>query len=292
MLRKAARTPSRHGPYLMPIALPRLTLAALALALGLGVAAAQVDDILFERDTTYVPTPPDVVERMLDMAAVKAGEYLIDLGSGDGRIAIAAAKRGARSFGVDLKPELVKQANAIAAKAGLADRARFEVRDLFKTDISKADVLTIYLLPLVNLDLRPRILDEMRPGARIVAHAFHMGDWAPDATDNIRSRVLFYWTVPARVNGRWRVESEDGNFTLDIKQAFQKFDSTAQVDRRLIATLIEAHTTTTKDGRLDGTDIRFAIDLGEGPRVFRGRVDGDTIQGITPQGWKAARTAK
>jgi precorrin-6B methylase 2 len=275
----------------MPIkpSLRRSALAMLVLAFGLGAAAAYVDDILFDRDTPYVPTPPDVVERMLDMAAVKPGEYLIDLGSGDGRIAIAAAKRGARALGVELKPELVKEANANAAKAGVADRARFEEGDLFKTDLSTADVLTLYLLPLVNLDLRPRILAQMRPGARMVTHAFHMGDWMPDATDNIRGRVLFYFNIPARVAGRWRFESEDGNFTLDITQTFQKFTAAAHVDRRLMGRLIEAHMTTARDGQLDGADIRFAIDLGEGPRVFRGRVAGDTMQGISPRGWKAVR---
>jgi hypothetical protein len=126
----------------------------------------------------------------------------------------------------------------------------------------------------------------------VVAHAFHLGEWVPDATDNIRGRVLFYWTVPARVGGRWRVESEDGNFTLDIAQSFQTFEARADVKERLIARLIEAHTTATKGGRIDGAEIRFAIDLGEGPRVFRGRVAGDAIHGLSPQGWKAVRSAK
>ncbi|MGH6769760.1 MAG: 50S ribosomal protein L11 methyltransferase [Xanthobacteraceae bacterium] len=263
-----------------------LTLAA---ALCLGAAIAQEDDILLERDTPYVPTPPDVVERMLDMAAVRKGEFVIDLGSGDGRIAIAAAKRGARAFGVDLDPELVKTAQANAAKAGVAGRVSFAVRDLFKTDISKADVLTIYLLPLVNLDLRPRILEHMRPGTRVIAHAFHMGDWLPDATDNLRGRVVFYWVVPARIAGRWRIESEDGHFTIDIAQAFQRFKATAHVDRRIVPRTIEAHAAEVQDGRIDGAEVVFTVDLGEGPRVFRGRVEGDTIRGIAPQGWKGMR---
>ncbi len=237
-----------------------------------------------------MPTPQDVVERMLDMANVKPGEYLIDLGSGDGRIVVTAAQRGARAFGVDLNPKRVAEAVANAAKAGVSARATFEVKDLFDTDISKADVVTTYLLPLVNLDLRPRLLEQMRPGARLVTHAFHMGDdWWPDATDNLRGRILFSWTIPAKVAGRWQVKSEDGNFVLDVDQAFQSFKAAAHVERFTLPKVVEAHTTQVRDGRLNGTEISFAIDMGVGPRVFRGRVENDTIVGIAPQGWTATR---
>jgi SAM-dependent methyltransferase len=256
--------------------------------LWIGSAFAQ-DDILFERDTPYVPTPPDVVARMLDMANIKPGEYLIDLGSGDGRIAITAAQRGARGYGVDLNPTRVKEAIANAAKAGVSGRATFEVKDLFDTDLGKADVVTTYLLPLVNLDLRPRLLEQMRPGARLVTHAFHMGEWWPDATDNVRGRFLYSWVIPARVAGRWQVETEDGNFVLDIEQTFQTFRAAAHVERRTLPTTLEAHTTQIRDGRLNGTEISFAGEFGNGPRVFRGRVENDVIHGIAPQGWKAVR---
>jgi hypothetical protein len=224
------------------------------------------------------------------MANLKPGEFLIDLGSGDGRIVVTAAQRGARAYGVDIDPRRVKEAVASAAKAGVGKRATFEVKDLFDTDISKADVVTTYLLPLVNLDLRPRIIAQMRPGARLVTHAFHMGDdWWPDATDNLRGRVLFAWTIPAKVGGRWKVESEDGNFVLDIAQTFQRFKAAAHVERYTLPKVVEAHTTQIRDGRLTGTEISFAVDLGVGPRVFRGRVEGDTIIGIAPQDWKATR---
>jgi len=267
----------------------RILLSAGAVVLWLAGALAE-DDILFERETPYVPTPQDVVERMLDMANVKPGEYLIDLGSGDGRIVVTAAQRGARAYGVDLNPKRVAEAVANAAKAGVGDRATFEVKDLFDTDISKADVVTTYLLPLVNLDLRPRLLEQMRPGARLVTHAFHMGDdWWPDATDNVRGRILFSWTIPAKVGGRWQVESEDGDFALDIDQTFQSFHADAHVERRTLPKVVEAHTTPIRDGRLNGTEISFAVDLGVGPRVYRGRVDNNTIVGIAPQGWKAVR---
>jgi ubiquinone/menaquinone biosynthesis C-methylase UbiE len=270
----------------------RAALSAAAVVLCLGGAIAE-DDILFERETPYVPTPQDVVERMLDMAKVKPGEYLIDLGSGDGRIVVTAAQRGARGFGVDLNPQRVKEAVANAAKAGVSDRATFAVQDLFDTDVSKADVVTTYLLPLVNLDVRPRLLEQMKPGARLVTHAFHMGDdWWPDATENMRGRVLFVWTIPAKVAGRWQVNSEDGNFVLDVDQAFQNFKADARVERFTLPKVVEAHTTQIRDGRLNGTEISFAIDMGVGPRVYRGRLEGNTIVGIAPEGWKATRIAR
>jgi hypothetical protein len=133
----------------------------------------------------------------------------------------------------------------------------------------------------------------MRPGARLVTHAFHMGDdWWPDATDNMRGRVLFVWTIPAKVGGRWQVESEDGNFALDVEQAFQSFKAAAHVERFTLPKVVEAHTTQIRDGRLNGTEISFAIDMGVGPRVYRGRVEGNTIVGIAPEGWKAVRASK
>ena len=277
-----------HGVALIS----RAIVGAAVTVLLLGSTLAD-DDILYERDTPYVPTPQDVVERMLDMANVKPGEYLIDLGSGDGRIVITAAQRGVRAYGVDINPQRVKEALANAAKANVGDRATFEVKDLFDTDISKADVVTTYLLPLVNLDLRPRLLEQMRPGARLVTHAFHMGDdWWPDATDNVRNRVLFSWVIPAKVAGRWQVTSEDGNFELDIDQAFQSFKAAAHVERYTLPKVVEAHTTQIRDGRLNGTEISFKIDMGVGPRVFRGRVEGDTIIGTAPEGWKATRVVK
>jgi SAM-dependent methyltransferase len=270
----------------------RTSLCAVAAVLCIGIAGAWDDDILFERDSPYVPSPPDVVERMLDLVGINPGEFVIDVGSGDGRIAIAAAQRGARAHGVDLNPKLVAESKANAITAGVADRVTFEVRDLFETDLSKADVLTVYLLPLVNLDLRPRILDQMKPGARVVAHQFDMGEWWPDATDLARLRPLFYWVIPAKVGGRWKVESEEDNFTLDIAQTFQRFTAAVHVEKRLLPKIVDAHTTHIHDGRLNGTEISFAVDMGIGPRIYRGRVEGDTIRGILPQGWKAVRVAK
>jgi methyltransferase family protein len=282
-----------RGAALISRAVLGATVGVLCLGAVLVQQGFAQDDILFERETPYVPTPQDVVERMLDMAHLKAGETLVDLGSGDGRIVITAAQRGARAYGVDLNPKRVEEAVANAKKASVSDRARFEVRDLFNTDISKADVVTTYLLPLVNLDLRPRLLEQMRPGARLITHAFHMGDdWWPDATDNVRNRVLFAWTIPAKVAGRWKVETEEGNFVLDIDQAFQTFKAAADVERITLPKLVEPHTTQIREGKLNGTEIMFSVDIGVGPRVFRGQVEGNTIRGIAPEGWKATRIVK
>ncbi len=275
-------------PFLAPA--PRLFKTVVAFAfLGIVSGALAADDILFERESPYVPSPQDVVDRMIDLADIKPGDYLIDLGSGDGRIVITAAKRGARGLGVDIDPRRIQESHANAAAAGMSHRVVFEQKDLFDTDIGKADVVTTYLLPLVNLDLRPRLLEQMRPGARLITHAFHMGEWLPDTTDIIRGRVLYAYVIPAKAAGRWKVENEDINFFLDIDQSYQTFRAAAHIEKRTLPTSIDAHTTQIRDGRLNGTEISFAVDLGAGPRVFRGRVDNNTIHGISPRGWKAIR---
>jgi precorrin-6B methylase 2 len=251
------------------------------LAAGIGIVAAQ--DKPLSLDVPYVPTPHDVVERMLTMASVKPGEFVIDLGSGDGRIAIAAAKRGARAYGVDLNPERIKEARANAAREGLGeDKVRFEQKNLFDTDISKADVLTMYLLTTVNLKLQPVILKTMRPGARVVSHSFDLGNWTPDVSDSVRGHRVYFWTVPAQIAGRWQAESGAERFLLEIRQEFQKFDGTAQVGTRRVIL---------QNTRLAGADISFAVDLGKGLQTFRGKVDGNTIIGDSPAGWKAVKHA-
>lgn len=153
-------------------------------------------------DVPYVPTPQIVVDKMLEMASVSGDDYIIDLGSGDGRIPITAAKRyGAEAMGVDLDPARIKEAKANAKVAGVDDKVEFRQQNLFETDISKATVLTMYLLPKVNLQLRPRILSELKPGTRVVSHAFDMGDWKPERTEKVDGRTIYFWTVPSR-NGQ------------------------------------------------------------------------------------------
>ena len=183
--------------------------APLALA-GMGGAYAA------EPSVPYVPTPQEVVERMLEIAKVGPQDYLIDLGSGDGRIVVTAAKKyGARGFGVDLNPVRIKESVENAAKAGVSDRAAFHQRDLFDTNLSDATVITMYLLPRVNLELRPKLL-ELQPGTRLVSHDFSMDDWKPDAFvemdvkekygDSGGKSSIYFWIVPARVAGPWRWE--------------------------------------------------------------------------------------
>ena len=150
-------------------------------------------------DVPYVPTPPEVVDAMLELAKVKKGDVVYELGSGDGRIPITAAKRyGVKAHGIDINPQRIQEANENAKREGVTDRVTFRTADLFETDLSKANVVTLYLLPDVNLKLRPKLLKELKPGSRIVSHAFSMGDWEPDITRNLDGRTIYLWTVPPR----------------------------------------------------------------------------------------------
>ena len=171
--------------------------AVTALALLAGGASAQTAPAAI--DVPYVPTPEAVVSAMLRLAQVKRGDVLYDLGSGDGRIVIAAAKRyGVRGTGIDIDPARIREANANARKAGVSKQVRFLNQDLFETDFSDATVVTLYLLPRLNLKLRPKLLAELRPGTRIVSHGFDMGDWEPARTQEIGNTTLYLWIVPPR----------------------------------------------------------------------------------------------
>ncbi|WP_422056687.1 SAM-dependent methyltransferase [Sphingomonas sp.] len=179
-----------------------LILAAASLVAGsavtpppapVSVASGQTPDVI------YVPTPPAVVEAMLDMVALRDGDVLYDLGSGDGRIPIAAAKRKqVRAVGIDIDPARIKEANANARAAGVTGEVTFRQADLFTSDFSDATVVTLYLLDTLNEKLRPKLLAELKPGTRIVSHAFRMGDWEPEKEETIDGRTIYYWTVPER----------------------------------------------------------------------------------------------
>jgi ubiquinone/menaquinone biosynthesis C-methylase UbiE len=163
------------------------------------LAAAFLVASALARDVPYVPTPEKVVERMLDIAQVGPNDLVYDLGSGDGRIVIAAAKKhGARGVGIDIDPDRIREARANARSAGVSDRVEFREADLFKTDLGEATVVTLYLLSSVNLQLRPKLLSELKPGTRIVSHAFDMGDWKPLKTEKVGSSTVYYWVVPER----------------------------------------------------------------------------------------------
>jgi ribosomal protein L11 methylase PrmA len=150
-------------------------------------------------DVIYVPTPPEVVEAMLKVANVKAGDVVYDLGCGDGRIVVTAAQKyGARGIGIDIDPQRIKEANENVQKSGVGDRVKIMQADLFETNISEATVVTLYLLPSLNVKLMPKLMKELKPGTRIVSHAFDMGDWKPEQTLNVDGRTVYYWTIPKR----------------------------------------------------------------------------------------------
>ena len=218
-------------------------------------------------DVPYVPTPQEVVDRMLDMAKLTKDDFHIDLGSGDGRIAVTAAQRGARSMGIDLNPTRIAEANENAQKAGVTDRVTFVEGNLFEQDISKANVLTMYLLQSVNLKLRPKILSDLRPGSRVVSHAFSMNDWEPDQHVNLNGRNLYLWIVPGKVEGTWQAESGGRKFTLTLKQDFQKLTGTATIDGKSLPVT----------GQLNGEFIGLSGEISGGHLI--GRVRGNAIEG-------------
>jgi SAM-dependent methyltransferase len=213
-------------------------------------------------DAPYVATLENVVGRMLSLAEVSAADHVVDLGCGDGRIPIAAARgRGASGYGVDIDPVRIAEAKANARRAGVEDRIRFEVRDLFEAPVERASVVALYLLPELNLRLRPRLLAELRPGTRIVSHAFDMGDWRPDRSAEIDGAKLYLWVVPARVAGRWILTDEHGrSAAIALGQRYQ--DVSGNV----------------REARLSGDRLRFVADLPGGPRPFEGRIAGDRIE--------------
>ena len=185
----------RVSGRLLPAAMALLATFALTLSTALPTQTVQAQEAP-KLDVPYVPTPQEVVDRMLDLAKVKDGEMLYDLGSGDGRIVITAAKRGARGVGIDLNPERIKEARANAKEAGVEDRVKFKNTDLFKADFSDADVVTLYLLPSVNRELRPQLWKQLDVGTRVVSHAFDMGpEWPPERTEKVDNKTIYYWTI-------------------------------------------------------------------------------------------------
>jgi SAM-dependent methyltransferase len=164
--------------------------------LFLGIANAQ--DLGSKKIVPFVPTPQEVVDKMIELAGVKEGDVVYDLGSGDGRIVITAAKKGARAVGFDVDGDLVKDSQENIRKAGLEKLAEIKQQDILTVDLSPATVVTMYLLPDVNLKLKPNILKQLKPGSRVVSHAFDIGDWKPDKTERVNGRTIYLWTIPAK----------------------------------------------------------------------------------------------
>ena len=253
--------------------------APLALALVFALpAAAQQKDKDYEpqigqagKDVIWVPTPDEVVDRMLRMAQVTANDYVIDLGAGDGKIAIAAAKKfGARALGIEYNPDMAKHAQRNVEKAGVASRAKIVQGDIFVSDFSPATVITMYLLPALNLKLRPQIL-AMRPGTRVVSHSFNMEDWEADETSNLDGRRAYLWIVPANVMGNWVLEAGGEKSELTFEQRYQKIDGNVALG--------SVHAGL-RDARLRGLAIAFGyVDNTGMRRDFTGRVSGNRMEG-------------
>jgi len=227
------------------------------------------------KDVIWVPTPDEVVERMLTMAQLGPNDIHFDLGAGDGKIAIAAAKRGANATGIEYNPDMAKYANERAQAAGVAGvgpgKAMIRQADIFVTDFSKATVITLYLLPTLNMKLRPQILS-MKPGTRVVSHSFTMEDWEADEISTLDGRRAYFWVVPAQVGGSWNLDAGGQKTELVIEQTFQKITGGVNFSKALQGGLREA--------RLRGADIAFAyVDQSGMRREFSGKVDGKRMEG-------------
>ncbi|MBI2997535.1 MAG: class I SAM-dependent methyltransferase [Deltaproteobacteria bacterium] len=236
------------------------------------------------KDVVWVPTPQALVDKMLDMAKVTPKDYVIDLGSGDGRTVITAAKRGARALGIEYNPDMVELSKRNAANEGVSDKADFVKADLFESDFSKATVITMFLLPEINLKLRPRILD-LKPGTRIVSNSFTMGEWTADETATLSGGctswcTALFWIVPAKAVGTWQLRQGE----LTLKQEFQLISGTLRSG---------SNTMPITNGRLRGDQISFSA----GGAQYTGRVSGNVIEGTVKSGgsnskWNATRAGK
>jgi SAM-dependent methyltransferase len=182
----------------LSLSLAGLVLVSTDSGLLLSPRNALSQDLESKKIVPFVPSPQEVVDKMVDLAAVKKDDVVYDLGSGDGRIVIAAAKKGARAVGFEIDPELVKESRENIRKAGLEGRAEIRNQDILTVDLSAASVVTMYLLPDVNLKLKPNLLSQLKPGSRVVSHAFDMGDWKPDKTERVNGRTIYFWIIPAK----------------------------------------------------------------------------------------------
>lgn len=233
------------------------------------------------KDVVWVPTAQTLVNKMLDMVKLTPQDTLYDLGSGDGRTVITAAKRGARAYGIEYNPDMVELSKRNAEKEGVAARATFEKADIFASDYSKATVITLFLLPELNVKLRPTILD-MKAGTRVAANSFDMGDWKPDQTARVEGNctswcTAYLWIVPAKVEGAWKLAHGE----LTLTQQYQTIAGTLRMADKTLAI---------SSGKLDGENISFSV----GGVQYSGRVRGDTMDGAMAVGatrspWSAAR---
>jgi hypothetical protein len=266
----------------------RFFFALFLLALSAGAAAqAQPAKQEFKpevgqegKDVIWVPTPQELVEKMLDIAKVTPQDYVIDLGSGDGRTVITAAKHGAKALGIEYNPDMVELSKRNAAKEGVSDKATFMKADLFEADLSQAQVITMFLLPDINLKLRPKLLN-LKPGTRVVSNSFTMGEWQADETASVKNGCASYctaylWIVPAKVDGTWHLSQGE----LTLKQTFQMVSGTLKTGNKAVPL----------NGRITGDQIRFTA----GGTEYQGRISVNTIEGNSKSGggFKATRAGK
>lgn len=248
----------------------------------------------------YVPTPNVVVDRMLGMANVGANDHVIDLGSGDGIIVITAAYRLKSSgYGVDIDEELVRLSNQRAKSLGISERVLFEAKDIFKADVSKATVVTLYLLPEFMQRLRSKLYAELKPGTRIVSHDYHFEEWMHDDDvtfdvpekefiSGVPSATLYLWIVPAKIGGAWRLQVDgNGEYDLILQQRYQRLMGSAEGRGGKVSLL---------EPKLSGTEVSFLLPLGVHQRRLTGRVSGDRMEGTADFGggrivrWHAIRS--
>ena len=279
----ARRRVLRWGSAALALA---LSLAAPLPALAQRAPGFQPQSGQAGKDVVWVPTPDELVTRMLQLGGVGKDDYVIDLGAGDGKIVIAAARQfGARGLGLEYNPDMVALAQRRAQEAGVAERARFEKADIFESDFSRADVVTMYLLPTLNLKLRPTLM-KLRPGTRLVTHAFTMGGWQPDESSRAGGASAYLWLVPANVSGQWQLNfpqagrAQSLSMTVD-RQRYQFPEGTVQLG---------AADTSLRDARVIGERVRFAFTGSDGVlRTFEGQVSGAKIEGQVSDGRRSER---
>jgi SAM-dependent methyltransferase len=257
--------------------------ALLALSLGVLAQAPEIGQV--SKDSVWVPTPERMIRRMLQIADTSKDDLVIDLGSGDGRIPIYAAKQlGARAIGVELEANLVRLSREAAKKQGVENLVQFLEQDLFKADLSKATVIALYISPGVMTRLKPRLL-ELRPGTRVVSHYFTLEDWEPDEMIRVEDRTGYLWLVPAAVKGEWTVSIPGEDFRLRIEQKYQALTTSGERGGKSIPVI---------GSRLRGTEIRFtSFDRDGSVRHFTGRIQGNRMtgdsQGSPNRSWSAAQ---
>ncbi len=272
----------------------RVLVSAAAIAMLHGASAVAADRELERTGGPFVPTPQVVVNEMLRMGKVGPGDFVIDLGSGDGVIVLTAARElKASGYGVDIDPDLVKRSNAEATRLGVADRASFHVQDVFKADLSKASVITLYLLPSMMGNLRTKIFLEPRPGTRVVSHDYNFDEWKPDdyvildvpekeKINGIPKATIMLWIVPAKVGGAWHVRTDAGElYDVTLRQQYQVLSGNA---------IAQGKPVNLSAAGLRGDEIYFTVGEGAARRQFKGSVAGDGMQGTVELG--GGRTAR